>query len=205
MNKFYILTAMVIFGLYACDTTHDIDVNSEVIRNIKGTEIKIVAPDGYVPVCETAMSIWNTVNESMPEAMHLLTCFIKKGGWETVESLTIKDLYPMMSVAIQKSIINQSISKDQFSEILKGVNKPADESDIVMQNDSAYCFSVLSRRKSSMNNQVLEFDSISISCLTLVKDKYLLLMLEDVLPAARNLESVRQTARNWVTLIQSRN
>ena len=118
MNRINVLVfASVITFTTACNMSSSPSDGNAVNREIKGTEIHIVAPESYVPVCENSISVWTSVDESLMEGIHLLTCFIRQGDWKSENEITVDDLLPMMTVAIRKDMINESMTKEEFANM----------------------------------------------------------------------------------------
>ncbi|MBN1378367.1 MAG: hypothetical protein JXA04_03950 [Gammaproteobacteria bacterium] len=205
MNKIYILLAAITISLTACDNSDSTESDNSVTRDIKGSEIKIVAPAGFVPICEKSISIWDSVNKGVSDTIHLLTCYVRQGDWKSVDEVTADDLNPLMTVAIRKNMINESMTKAEFSGMLKVINKPLDEAGIVLREDDAYCYGVEASKTIRMQQQEKVFDTLSVTCLTLVKDKYLLLVLEDEIKDETDISLTQQLAKDWVKLMQDTN
>ena len=206
MNKTNILIFLVSAVIVsACNTSDTSGDGKTVTREIKGTEIEIVAPHGYVPVCEKSIAVWTAVNQSLAGGVHLLTCFIKQGGWESENDITVDDLHPMMTVAIRKDMINESMTEEEFSGMLKVLTKPVPGSQVVLDNPGAYCFSNTSRKHIKVEDETKEYDALAVTCLTLVRKKYLLLSVEDEVRDESAATALQQQAREWVELMRGAN
>jgi hypothetical protein len=205
MKNIWILLAAIAVSVAACDGSSGPGANESVTRDIKGSEVEIVAPAGFIPVCEKSLTLWTSVDKGVPDSVHLLTCFIKKGDWESVDEITLKDLHPLMMISIPKNMIDESITREEFSGILKIINKPEHEENIVLRDDGVYCYSSSARKSLKARDEVKEFDSLSFTCLTLVQDKYLLLTLEDEMHDKADPDLNRQLVKEWVKLIQDAN
>jgi hypothetical protein len=102
-------------------------------------------------------------------------------------------------------MINETMTKEEFSGMLKVIAKPADESGIVLREDTAYCYRSFSRKNIKAQDKEKEFDAVSINCLTLVQDKYLLLILEDEVKEEKDVSAAQQSAIAWLRLVQKAN
>lgn len=203
MNKTSALIVMLIGLTVACSETSDSP--KTVARNIRGTEIKLSALEGFVPVCERSMSVWEAVNRSLSDEIHLLACFIKDFGEESVEEISTEDMYPLMTIGIQKSVINESISKDDFSNLLETRYKPDSQPNTAVYSEEAYCYSGLVDRTITIDDEAKDLEVIVVTCLALIKNKYLALTLNNELKGENDFEFTRQLAKEWLDLIQREN
>jgi hypothetical protein len=205
MKRISILLATFIFGITGCNNSPDPASEKTVTRNIKGSEIEITAPDEFVPICEISNPLWTSVNSDMPDSVHLLTCFIRQGEWQSMSDISVDDLHPLLRAAIHKNMISETMTKEEFSGMLKVIARPADESSIVLREDTAYCYRGFSRKNIKAQDKEKEFNAISINCLTLVRDKYLLLILEDEYNEEKDVSAAQQSAIAWLRLVQKAN
>lgn len=205
MNKIKALTVILACLLAACSDKPDIASNKMVTRVVKGSEIKIVAPDRFVPICESSLAIWGSVNKSVSDEIHLLSCFIKDFDKESAEEVTVEDMYPLMTVGIPKSMINRKMEETDFSAMIEKRYKPDSQPNTVVRSDEAFCFSGLEKSVVTVENDSKELEIIVVTCLALIEEKFLVLTLGNELKGENDFEATRQLARDWLELMQSKN
>ena len=122
-----------------------------------------------------------------------------------MSDISVDDLHPLLRVAIHKNMIDETMTEEEFSGMLKAVARPVDESSIVLREDTAYCYRSFSGKSIKAQDQEKEFNAVSINCLTLVRDKYLLLILEDEIKDEKDVSAAQLSAIAWLRLVQKAN
>jgi hypothetical protein len=89
-------------------------------KNIYGTEVNLVAIDGYAEICESSRSFWSQVRRILPKGNHLLDCYVKAS---VAEKAYFPVNYQLLSVSTPVHLIQIKVSASRFKSEMRTVKE----------------------------------------------------------------------------------